>query len=342
MVEDGITSSGTSTHTMSAGWRRRRSPGVEAVDRGLITRRVRTHAHPHRKARVAKVHGPRAALIPVADDGNRGTVEDGEIGIVVVIDGRHRGTVRRCRCCVRSRSWPCSSATRFATRHRDGHTRSPPPSATTASTTGRSTRSRTRSRTSCAAWASATPDRIVWWGETALDALPIFGAVAKIGAVFAPLNARYGAAEAERVAGYARPRLVIADGSAPRADRRLGRARDRPRHALRARSRRVDEHRSTNPRSTSATRTSSSSPAAAPAARRASCSRTAPTTCGASATPPATTRRAPCACSRCSTWPGWSHGDGRVPVAPPLHFVTTADPHDCSAPSSVTAPPAST
>jgi acyl-CoA synthetase (AMP-forming)/AMP-acid ligase II len=56
-------------------------------------------------------------------------------------------------------------------------------------------------------------DRIVWWGETALDALPIFAAVAKVGAVFAPLNARYGAAEAERVAGYARPRLVIADST---------------------------------------------------------------------------------------------------------------------------------
>src|SRR3954465_7001778 len=54
-------------------------------------------------------------------------------------------------------------------------------------------------------------DRIVWWGETSIEALPIFGAVAKIGAVFAPLNARYGAAEAERVAGYARPRLVITD-----------------------------------------------------------------------------------------------------------------------------------
>ena len=56
-------------------------------------------------------------------------------------------------------------------------------------------------------------DRIVWWGETALDALPIFGAVAKVGAVFAPLNARYGAAEAERVAGYARPRLIITDAA---------------------------------------------------------------------------------------------------------------------------------
>jgi acyl-CoA synthetase (AMP-forming)/AMP-acid ligase II len=56
-------------------------------------------------------------------------------------------------------------------------------------------------------------DRVVWWGETAIDALPVFGAIAKLGAVFAPLNARYGAAEGERVAGYARPRLVIADGA---------------------------------------------------------------------------------------------------------------------------------
>jgi len=56
-------------------------------------------------------------------------------------------------------------------------------------------------------------DRVVWWGETGLDALPIFAAVAKIGAVFAPLNARYGAAEAERVAGYARPTLLIADAA---------------------------------------------------------------------------------------------------------------------------------
>src|SRR5262249_30205409 len=56
-------------------------------------------------------------------------------------------------------------------------------------------------------------DRVGWWGETSIEALPIFAAVAKVGAVFAPLNARYGAAEAERVAGYARPRLVIADGA---------------------------------------------------------------------------------------------------------------------------------
>lgn len=54
-------------------------------------------------------------------------------------------------------------------------------------------------------------DRVAWWGETSLEALPVFCAVSQIGAVFAPLNARYGAAEAERVAGYARPALLVAD-----------------------------------------------------------------------------------------------------------------------------------
>lgn len=63
-------------------------------------------------------------------------------------------------------------------------------------------------------------DRVVWWGETSLEALPVFAAVAKIGAVFAPLNARYGAAEAERVAGYARPHLLVAD--APHAELAAG------------------------------------------------------------------------------------------------------------------------
>lgn len=56
-------------------------------------------------------------------------------------------------------------------------------------------------------------DRVVWWGETSLEALPIFAALAKLGAVFAPLNARDNASEAEVVAGYARPALVIADAA---------------------------------------------------------------------------------------------------------------------------------
>jgi fatty-acyl-CoA synthase len=54
-------------------------------------------------------------------------------------------------------------------------------------------------------------DRVAWWGDTSLDALPVFFALAKLGAVFAPVNARLSAAEAAEVAGYARPRLLIVD-----------------------------------------------------------------------------------------------------------------------------------
>jgi acyl-CoA synthetase (AMP-forming)/AMP-acid ligase II len=55
-------------------------------------------------------------------------------------------------------------------------------------------------------------DRVTWWGDTSLDAMPLFGALAKLGAVFAPVNARLGSAEAADVVGYARPRLLVVDG----------------------------------------------------------------------------------------------------------------------------------
>jgi len=54
-------------------------------------------------------------------------------------------------------------------------------------------------------------DRVTWWGETSLEAMPVFGALAKLGAVFAPVNARLGPAEAAEVIGYARPRLLVVD-----------------------------------------------------------------------------------------------------------------------------------
>ncbi|MBV8950748.1 MAG: AMP-binding protein [Actinobacteria bacterium] len=54
-------------------------------------------------------------------------------------------------------------------------------------------------------------DRVTWWGETSLDVMPLFGALAKLGAVFAPVNARLGPQEAAAVVGYARPRLLIVD-----------------------------------------------------------------------------------------------------------------------------------
>ncbi len=56
-------------------------------------------------------------------------------------------------------------------------------------------------------------DRVLWWGDTSLEAIPIFAALAKIGAVFAPLNARASLEEVKPVAEYARPRLVLGGGS---------------------------------------------------------------------------------------------------------------------------------
>src|SRR5260221_7417691 len=56
-------------------------------------------------------------------------------------------------------------------------------------------------------------DRVLWWGDTSLEAVPVFAALAKIGAVFAPLNARASLEEVVPVAEYARPRLVLAGSS---------------------------------------------------------------------------------------------------------------------------------
>jgi acyl-CoA synthetase (AMP-forming)/AMP-acid ligase II len=54
-------------------------------------------------------------------------------------------------------------------------------------------------------------DRVLAWADTSLDVLPLFVACAKLGAVFAPLNARHGLAEARPVAALARARLLVAD-----------------------------------------------------------------------------------------------------------------------------------
>ena len=54
-------------------------------------------------------------------------------------------------------------------------------------------------------------DRVAWWGETSIEAMPIFTALAKLGAPFMPVNARLGRDEAEEVIGYAKPRLLIVD-----------------------------------------------------------------------------------------------------------------------------------
>jgi acyl-CoA synthetase (AMP-forming)/AMP-acid ligase II len=54
-------------------------------------------------------------------------------------------------------------------------------------------------------------DRVVWWGDTTLAVLPVFGGLAKIGAVFAPVNGRLTANEAHPIFDLARPALVVTD-----------------------------------------------------------------------------------------------------------------------------------
>jgi fatty-acyl-CoA synthase len=54
-------------------------------------------------------------------------------------------------------------------------------------------------------------DRVACWSDTTLEVLPVFVALAKLGAVFAPLNARLGIDEAREVLPLARACMLIAD-----------------------------------------------------------------------------------------------------------------------------------
>ena len=54
-------------------------------------------------------------------------------------------------------------------------------------------------------------DRIVMWSNTTLDAVPLFAAAAKLGAVFAPANALLGVDEAVEMVSLARPTVLVVD-----------------------------------------------------------------------------------------------------------------------------------
>jgi len=54
-------------------------------------------------------------------------------------------------------------------------------------------------------------NRVVLWSNTSLDAVPVFAALAKLGAVFAPANAILGVDEAAEMAALARPALLVVD-----------------------------------------------------------------------------------------------------------------------------------
>jgi fatty-acyl-CoA synthase len=57
----------------------------------------------------------------------------------------------------------------------------------------------------------AVGHRVAWWGDTSLDVMPIFNALARLGATFMPVNALLGREEAADVLDYAKPSLLIAD-----------------------------------------------------------------------------------------------------------------------------------
>lgn len=54
-------------------------------------------------------------------------------------------------------------------------------------------------------------DRVIGWIDTAIEVMPLFIALARLGAVFAPLNARLSADEAGEVAKLARGALLVVD-----------------------------------------------------------------------------------------------------------------------------------
>ena len=71
-------------------------------------------------------------------------------------------------------------------------------------------------------------DRVLWWGDTSIEAVPVFAALAKLGAVFAPLNARASVEETAPVAEYARPRLLLCGASHVEAGAELAERVDVP------------------------------------------------------------------------------------------------------------------
>src|SRR3954470_5046359 len=61
-------------------------------------------------------------------------------------------------------------------------------------------------------------DRVAVWAATTLETVPLFAALAKMGAVFAPMNPALSAEEATETASAARPALLVVDDARSDAD----------------------------------------------------------------------------------------------------------------------------
>lgn len=56
-------------------------------------------------------------------------------------------------------------------------------------------------------------ERVVWQAEVSLEALPLYFATARLGAVFIPINPRYTSEEASRIIAHADPMLLLGDAA---------------------------------------------------------------------------------------------------------------------------------
>jgi len=74
-------------------------------------------------------------------------------------------------------------------------------------------------------------DRVACWADTSLHVLPLFAALAKLGAVFAPINARLGVDEASDVARLARAELLVTDARRAEPGEVVAKAAQIPRFA---------------------------------------------------------------------------------------------------------------
>jgi len=77
-------------------------------------------------------------------------------------------------------------------------------------------------------------ERVVVWSGTDLEVVPLFAALAKTGAVYAPIGTSLGPDEAAAVAGAARPTLVVVDAAHAEAGAELSGRVDAPLAVLRA------------------------------------------------------------------------------------------------------------